>query len=64
MKFANSERDRLLAYENAEPPKPEESEGALRTRLYFGDPEAIGDRLKLTLSLARQKEDLDTDDAI
>ncbi|EAU40719.1 probable poly(A) polymerase [Fulvimarina pelagi HTCC2506] len=58
LKLSKKERDRLLAYADAENPSAEESDGALRARLYFGDPTAIADRLKLALTLARQKEDL------
>lgn len=60
LKLSTKERDRLLAYANAESPDPTESDGSLRTRLYFGDAAAIADRLKLALALARQKEDLET----
>ncbi|MEN3791905.1 CCA tRNA nucleotidyltransferase [Fulvimarina sp. MAC3] len=59
LKLSTRERDRLLAYANAENPNAEESDGSLRTRLYFGDEIAIVDRLKLALALARHKENLD-----
>ncbi|MER0239067.1 CCA tRNA nucleotidyltransferase [Fulvimarina sp. MAC8] len=59
LRLSTKERDRLLAYANAESPRAEESDGSLRIRLYFGDATAIADRLKLALALARQKEDLE-----
>lgn len=54
LKLSNAERDRLLAYANAEPVPLEESDQALRVRLYFGDAQAIRDRLRHSVSLARR----------
>ncbi|MDY8110076.1 CCA tRNA nucleotidyltransferase [Fulvimarina sp. 2208YS6-2-32] len=59
LKLSNQDRDRLLAYADAEAPDPAEADGALRTRLYFGDATAIADRTKIALALARDKQDLD-----
>ncbi len=53
LKLSNAERDRLLAWTQAETPDPAMSDGALRARLYFGDRQAILDRLRLALASAR-----------
>jgi poly(A) polymerase len=53
LKLANAGRDRLLAWTQAETPDPAIADGALRARLYFGDRQAILDRLRLALASAR-----------
>ncbi len=55
MKLANHERDRLITFAEAPSPDPDESERALKSRLYFGDKQAIEDRLRLALALAQSK---------
>ncbi|HEY9058435.1 MAG TPA: CCA tRNA nucleotidyltransferase [Aurantimonas sp.] len=55
LRFSNAERDRIVAFAHAEPARPDESEAALRTRLYFGDRSSIIDRLRLGLAAARSK---------
>lgn len=55
LRFSNAERDRIVAFAHAEPVRSDESEAALRTRLYFGDRSSIIDRLRLGLAAARIK---------
>ncbi|SJZ83475.1 CCA tRNA nucleotidyltransferase [Consotaella salsifontis] len=55
LRFSNADRDRLLAFANAEAPRPDESEAVFRARLYFGDRTAIVDRLRLALAGTRVK---------
>jgi len=55
LKLSNSDRDRIVGFAIAEPAKPEESDSAFRTRLYFGDRAAIADRLRLAVASARGK---------
>lgn len=57
LRLSNAERDRLVAFAQAEPVTAEESDGSLRARLYFGDRQAIIDRLRLALATARGKPD-------
>ncbi|NDW03045.1 CCA tRNA nucleotidyltransferase [Jiella pacifica] len=49
LKLANQERDRLLAFAKEPSTNPDESDAALRSRLYFGDRQAAEDRLRLAL---------------
>ncbi|WAJ30051.1 CCA tRNA nucleotidyltransferase [Antarcticirhabdus aurantiaca] len=53
LKLSNAERDRLLAWTQADKPDPAMADGALRARLFFGDRQAILDRLRLALASAR-----------
>ncbi len=55
LRFSNADRDRIVAFAHAEPVPAEESDVALRSRLYFGDRTAIIDRLRLGVSLRRKK---------
>ncbi|TFF20480.1 CCA tRNA nucleotidyltransferase [Jiella endophytica] len=61
LKLANHERDRLLAFGNEPAPQPDESERALRARLYFGNRQASEDVLRLALAKAQGKIGSDTD---
>ncbi|WP_329610462.1 CCA tRNA nucleotidyltransferase [Jiella pelagia] len=55
LKLANHERDRLVAFAEAPSPDPDESERALKSRLYFGERQVIEDRLRLALVGAQGK---------
>ena len=55
MKLANHERDRLLAFANEPAPSLDESERALKARLYFGNRQASEDVLRLALAKAQGK---------
>lgn len=55
LKLANQERDRLVAFAQEPSPSPDESERALKGRLYFGNRQAIEDRLRLGLAVAQGK---------
>ena len=55
LRLSNADRDRLTAWALAEEPKDEESDGAFRVRLLFGNRTAIADRLRLKLALLRGK---------
>ncbi|HEX2017358.1 MAG TPA: CCA tRNA nucleotidyltransferase [Aurantimonas sp.] len=55
LRLSNNERDRLLAFAQAEPVAADEDDAKLRTRLYFGDRQAIADRLMLALAAERAK---------
>ena len=55
LRLSNADRDRLTAWALAEEPKDEESDGAFRVRLLFGNRAAIADRLRLKLALLRGK---------
>ena len=55
LRFSNADRDRIVAFAHAEPVPSEESDVSFRSRLYFGDRTAIMDRLRLGVSLGRQK---------
>ncbi len=55
LRLSNAERDRLLAFATAEEPVAEESDGSFRRRLYFGDRQAVIDRLRLAYAAALAK---------
>ena len=55
LRLSNADRDRIVGFAHAETVPADESDGAFRSRLYFGDRTAIVDRLRLGVSLARQK---------
>ena len=55
LKLANHERDRLLAFANEPAPSLDESERALKARLYFGNRQASEDVLRLALAKAQGK---------
>ncbi|MCE7027022.1 CCA tRNA nucleotidyltransferase [Jiella avicenniae] len=55
LKLANQERDRLLAFAREPSPAPDESDTALRSRIYFGDRQAIEDKLRLALAVWQGK---------
>ncbi|MCQ0989672.1 CCA tRNA nucleotidyltransferase [Jiella marina] len=55
LKLSNQDRDRLVAFATAEEPKPAESDKDFRTRLYFGDRQAIIDRLRLAIARTQAK---------
>ncbi|NDV85659.1 CCA tRNA nucleotidyltransferase [Aurantimonas aggregata] len=61
LRLSNGERDRLLAFAHAEAVTPETDDHALRTRLYFGDRQAIADRLKLALAAERARAGVTAD---
>ena len=50
LKLSNADRDRLTAWALSEPVSETTSDAALRAALYFGDPQAVADRLRLALS--------------
>ncbi|MCB8838276.1 CCA tRNA nucleotidyltransferase [Aurantimonas sp. VKM B-3413] len=55
LRFSNADRDRLLAYAHAEPVDAGVTEASLTARLYFGDRQAIVDRLRLAVAAGRAK---------
>lgn len=55
LKLANHERDRLAGFAAETAPDPDESDRALKARLYFGDRQAIEDLLRLELAKAQGK---------
>ncbi|MEX6507980.1 CCA tRNA nucleotidyltransferase [Jiella sp. M17.18] len=55
LRLSNADRDRLLAHAHAEPVAATEREAELNARLYFGDRQAIVDRLRLAVATARAK---------
>lgn len=55
LRFSNADRDRIVAFAHGEPVPADESDGAFRSRLYFGNRIAIMDRLKLGVCLGRRK---------
>jgi tRNA nucleotidyltransferase/poly(A) polymerase len=57
LKLSNAERDRLLAFAMAEPARPDETDDALRARLYFGDRIAVQDRLRLAIGTRHGKSE-------
>ncbi len=63
MKMATSEADRLVNWASAAPVKPETGDAELRTKLYYGEPLAIRDRLRLALASARVRA-ADSNDAL
>ena len=58
LKLANAERDRLLAFALAEAADPSLSDAALRDRLFFGDRQAIVDRLKLAIAARHGRSEM------
>lgn len=60
LKLANQERDRLVAFAGEPSPDPDESDAALKIRLYFGDGRAIEDKLRLALAVWQGKIGQDT----
>ena len=55
LRLSTAERDRLLAWASAEPVAPDIGDGPFRARLFFGDRQAIVDRLRLGIAAARAK---------
>ncbi|KQT66119.1 MULTISPECIES: CCA tRNA nucleotidyltransferase [unclassified Aureimonas] len=55
LRLSNADRDRLIAWAAAGPVPAETTASALRSRLYFGEPPALADRLRLGLASARVK---------
>jgi len=55
LKFSTRESDRLWNWASEAPPLAETGDLELRKRLYFGEPEGIADRLRLSLASARAK---------
>ncbi|WP_062231200.1 CCA tRNA nucleotidyltransferase [Aureimonas sp. N4] len=55
LRLSNVDRDRLTAWALTDEPKEDESDGAFRVRLLFGNRGAIVDRLRLKLAVLRGK---------
>ncbi|ALN72730.1 CCA tRNA nucleotidyltransferase [Aureimonas sp. AU20] len=60
LRLSNIDRDRMTAWAMAEEPRADESDGAFRARLLFGNRAAIVDRLRLRLASARAKAGSDS----
>lgn len=54
LKLSRAEAARLAGWAEAEAPAPQTSETALAKQLYYGEPQAIADRLRIALALARR----------
>ena len=52
LKLSNADRDRLLAWTMAELPEPPLDEEALKQQVYYGNSQAIADRLRLATAIA------------
>ena len=52
LKLSNADRDRLLAWAMAELPEPPLEEEILKQQIYYGDQQAITDRLRLAAATA------------
>ena len=52
LKLSNADRDRLLAWAMAELPEPPLGKDGLKQQIYFGDQQAITDRLRLAAAIA------------
>ncbi|WP_019997868.1 CCA tRNA nucleotidyltransferase [Aureimonas ureilytica] len=59
LRLSNVDRDRMTAWAMAEEPRADESDGAFRARLLFGNRAAIVDRLRLRLASTRGKAGAD-----
>nr|WP_255607138.1 CCA tRNA nucleotidyltransferase [Phyllobacterium sp. 2063] len=53
LKLSNNERDRLNNWATTPPPQPEISEAGFAKKLYRGNDQGMGDRLRLSLASAR-----------
>ncbi|MCW4113782.1 CCA tRNA nucleotidyltransferase [Aurantimonas sp. MSK8Z-1] len=61
LKLSNGERERLLAWVTAEMPGLGETDLGLRSRLYFGEPQGLVDRLRLGFAAAAAKDPSDAE---
>ena len=52
LKLSNADRDRLLGWAMAELPEPPMDKEGLRQQIYYGDQQAITDRLRLATAIA------------